>query len=79
MDERDLWAAVIAQAVEDLQAPTIAGDTTAARTRDRNRESARAWFKSDRNDGVGSFVWVCDALDYSPEAVREGVFGALNI
>jgi hypothetical protein len=57
--ERDLWASVLDQAVNDLN------DTI-------ERPRAIAWFWSD-NDYEGSFQWICMILDLEPVKVRQVV------
>ena len=52
---RRLWAAVLEQAFEDAQA--------------RGLEDAKKWFISEKSE-VGSFLWICDALDIDPQALR---------
>lgn len=56
-DCRQLWAAVMQQAIDDL------GDEN-----ERIREDARVWFHSDLT-GVPSFLWICALLELDPEAV----------
>jgi len=54
MQERKLWAAVMAQAFEDLLDP-------------ERSPKAKEWFLNPwNNDGVGSFPWVCEALRMDP-------------
>ena len=55
-NERDLWAAVLDLAFEDL-ADTATGDGT------------RLWFESD-NYEPGSFLWICDHLGLDVSATR---------
>jgi hypothetical protein len=57
---RKLWSAVMEQAIEDLS-----GDNP------RIQQAAVDWFSNRQNDGVGSFVWVCQAIDLDPDSVRE--------
>lgn len=59
---RVLWMAVLRQAMED--ALSFRTDLCIA-------EEARLWFKNCRNCGIGSFLWVCDALDLEPDAIRK--------
>ena len=59
-----LWAAVLGQAVKDLELP-LNGNINDRRI----RESAERWFES-RRDGVGSCLWVCEQLDLDPAKVR---------
>jgi hypothetical protein len=59
--DRDLWLAVINQALYDLTA-----------TKTPLIKSARAWFLLSNRD-PGSFIWVCDYLGLEPTAVRRRV------
>jgi len=54
-----LWFAVLERALQDLceRNPSI-------------RRDAELWFKSDRR-GVGSFLWVCELLDFNPQWLRK--------
>jgi hypothetical protein len=67
---RDLWAAVMHGAVNDLL-----GQNSTTKGRDRNvintrlSLSARLWFESDAR-GIGSFLWICSVLELDPEKVR---------
>ena len=58
-EERDLWAAVLQQAV----------DAAGEKHNDRNREEARRFILSpDR-----MFPIICDILEINPEAARERI------
>ena len=60
MDEnRDLWSAVLKQAIHDLGCADKMIKT-----------SAITWFGNKTNEGIGSFLWLCAALDYDPDEVR---------
>jgi hypothetical protein len=61
LEERRLWAAVIIQAIYDLDAAATGV-----------RDFARRWFLSD-NYKFGSFRWICDQLDLSASAVRRHI------
>ena len=61
MNEKKLWASVLGRAVIDLR-------------RKKHRQSARFWFYNDKNQGAGSFLWVCDVLEIDPGKTREKVF-----
>ena len=58
--ELALWAAVLEQAIADL-------DVLEERTK------AISWFTSDRM-GFGSFYFVADMLDQHPEKLRQRIF-----
>ena len=55
---KKLWSAVLKQAIKDAQEiySIYAGD-------------ARAWFCS-KNQGTGSFIWICMMLDLDPDEFR---------
>ena len=53
-----LWAAVLEQAMTDIQ-----------EDHDSHGEEARKWLQSE-NPGTASFLWVCDVLDLDPALVR---------
>jgi hypothetical protein len=55
-----LWHAVLDRAIRDLVDP---------RTKFKDREEAREWFQSERQE-VGSFLWVCNILGFNPGTVR---------
>ena len=60
LNERQLWAAVLGLALEDLE-----GTNTGNR--------ARAWFASDYYE-PGSFLWICDHLELDALAIRHRAF-----
>jgi hypothetical protein len=61
INERDLWAAVLGLAFEDLR------DTkTGYRT--------RLWFASDTYE-PGSFLWICDHLEIDATSIRREALG----
>jgi hypothetical protein len=53
-----LWSAVLNQAIKDAQE----NHSVYAR-------NARAWFCS-KNQGTGSFIWICMILDLDPNAFQ---------
>jgi len=64
-DYKRLWAAVLKQAVRDARQRASKGDVS----RQMMTASARAWFESENQD-IGSFLWVCAALDVEPRYVK---------
>lgn len=56
-----LWTAVLKRAVKDVHD----NGTTSVIS-----QGTRAWFGS-KNQGVGSFLWICSMLDLNPEFVRK--------
>ena len=71
---RGLWAAVLEQAVEDLQGCGYAKNEYLSRSRQLQHESAVTWFKSDSQEPC-SFLWICEILDLNPEVVRSLALG----
>ncbi len=67
-----LWAAVLARAVEDYRYAGKNKESLAY------RKDARQWIQCTDFTGVGSFSYVCDALDLDPDAVRYRLRGADN-
>lgn len=68
--ERELWVAVLMQAVYDLfgfhaMAPVP--------NRQLIRSDAETWLLSDAA-ALGSFRWICNSLDLDPATVRRRVF-----
>ncbi|UCF82980.1 MAG: hypothetical protein JSV50_17610 [Desulfobacteraceae bacterium] len=60
-----LWAAVLEQAIKDVQ-----GDERAHRGKVRSifSEGAWAWFRSESQE-VGSFLWTCNMLGFEPDFI----------
>ena len=60
-----LWAAVLEQAIKDVQ-----GDARARRGKVRSifSEGAWAWFRSESQE-VGSFLWTCNMLGFEPDFI----------
>ena len=57
---RNLWAAVLQQAIVEC----TSSDAPI-------RDAARKWiFEPQKNATLGSFPWVCDALDMNPKHLR---------
>lgn len=61
--ERNLWAAMLAQAIQEAELDSWHP------TNRRLRTKARAWLVSDEMR-VGSFRWVCRVLDLTPGFIR---------
>ena len=58
--EKDLWAAVLDRAIEDLRS-------------DKEHHSAMYWIGNRKNTGVGSFLWVCDTLGFDADKTRDKI------
>lgn len=58
--EVDLWLAVIDQAIGDLSDPDLCN-------------AAAEWFTST-SDQPGTFLWICEQLDFDAPAVRSALF-----
>ena len=62
--ERELWAAVVIRALDDL--------AETCKEAPRLRQAARAWLISDKTR-VGSFVWICDNVGLDRNSVRRAL------
>lgn len=62
---RQLWAAVLLQAIEDI----VAGQDAPAGARRDLAIQARLWVASDE-DAIGCFIFVCGVLDLDPGLMR---------
>ena len=58
--EVDLWLAVVDQAIGDLSDPDLC-------------DAAAKWFTST-SDQPGTFLWICEQLDFDAPAVRSALF-----
>jgi len=67
--ERNLWASVMEQAINDYRNPK-----GPSKDKSRIKRSAKAWLKSSNNTGIYTFLGVCSLLNFNPEAVREKLF-----
>ena len=56
---RNLWTAVLKQAIEDVVKYTGGFST----------KRALSWFE-DENEEIGSFQWICSVLDLNPELIK---------
>lgn len=73
---RNLWAWVMAQAIDD-----VVGYTKAMRRISSKRtiaESAITWMWRNDIDGPGSFIWCCLQLELDPARVRSKVIEKLR-
>ena len=66
---KTLWLHVLYQAMQDLIKPK--GKPNA---KVMYRESAKVWFNDLENDGVNSFLGICDNLGVDPDKVRNKIF-----
>jgi hypothetical protein len=55
---RNLWAAVLKQAIKDAKQDLKSSLT-----------SPGLWFYSD-SQAIGSFLWICGVLNIDPESIR---------
>ena len=63
--EKNLWAAVLSQAITDFHKTGKNGDETPT------AKSARLWIFSERQDYFGSFINLCHLFDIDPARVRK--------
>ncbi|MBU4317125.1 MAG: hypothetical protein KKF30_07605 [Proteobacteria bacterium] len=59
-----LWAAVLERAIQDLDYHPKTKEYKL------HYSPARYWLKNLKNKGLGSFIWVCKAIDYDPDRTR---------
>ena len=70
---RALWAAVLSQAIDDLQRdPSLTYVPSVRRALLHWQRDACAWFISEA-EGRQSFIWVCELLRMDPGYVRDRV------
>lgn len=70
---KKLWFTVLEQAISDAE-----GHVEGPKDyRKLITERARAWFFR-KNQGIGSFLWICLMLDLKPESVRRLVAKKYN-
>ena len=68
--ERNLWAAVLKMAIEDI---TTSRYDKRRRMESDNYKAAMKWIMSDKDDLYNSFLNVCCLLDLNPDIVRRVV------
>jgi hypothetical protein len=68
--EKKLWSAVLELAYDDAIGKVYSRHLASRRVL---IESARAWFNSKTRRDPGSFLWVCDTLDFDPKRWRAKV------
>ena len=95
MDETDkyrsLWAAVMGNAILDIQKNNKYKLFLAKRKKPitriqaqkitelkNNSDSAKFWFKHDKNIGVGSYRWVCSVLGLDPQKTLDRIFNNIK-
>jgi hypothetical protein len=62
---KNLWAAVLEQAIQDAQCEIASYKDKVEYIFSRN---ALEWFYSDGRE-IGSFLWICNILDIDPKSV----------
>ena len=65
-----LWAAVVENALEDIQRKTWKGPM--GQYQEIWRDNALNWFKSNETH-LGSFLSLCPILNLDPQAVRKAI------
>jgi hypothetical protein len=73
LDERELWAAVLRQAIIDL----TNADGCAPHERPRIQYFTTLWFTSDNRD-VGSYFWICEHFDINALWFRRWLFAMID-
>jgi hypothetical protein len=62
---KNLWLAVLEQAIEDVKQDVKNQENVRA----INKANALEWF-SNKNEGIGSFIWICYFLEIAPGPIR---------
>lgn len=74
LPERDLWFAVIAQAIDDYLADPLQIKWKAKRREVvLNRDNAANWLFGSKMTSIGSFEWICNQLDLEPNCLRMSI------
>lgn len=68
--ERELWCAVIEQAISDYR-----GDPGSNQNRLRIKNEAAFWLFRSPETGIGSLQWICHQLSYSISYIRDTAKG----
>ena len=71
---REMWRSVLIRAIFDLHAPhqmvdRLESEHDHLRLRKRRRRLA-GWFEEKDADTPGAFAWICEAIGYDPDDVR---------
>jgi hypothetical protein len=69
--ERMLWAAVLLQAIADLDPKSATSDESPI-GRARIKQSALFWIKSS-DDSFNSFIGICETIGICPDKMRQKV------
>ena len=64
---KKLWSSVLEKAIQDLQLQPG--------TRDYRLiyPSAVQWFENTEDQGIGSFIWICNLFEYDPDKIRSKI------
>jgi DNA-binding transcriptional regulator YiaG len=74
--EFDLWIAVLEQAIKDLKGD-VCGSYAGFNTIRNRKAQAVSWFYS-KQDGVGSFKWLCDQFGANSQELRDKIFKSVK-
>lgn len=66
---RELWCAVLQQAIDDLRGRQDETDKYSSHQRSVRQANARAWFMSE-NTEPKSFFWICSIIGTDPARIR---------
>lgn len=77
---RALWASVLRNAIDDILYVRKHRNSTVSyhnskhiHQAEKNRYQAKFWIKNRKDNGPGSFIWVCDALGLEADVVRDKI------
>lgn len=64
---KNLWKAVLSQAVKDISSKNV-----------RINRAAKYWF-TRKNDNCGTFIWICLVLNYDANTLRKKLLKHENL
>ena len=77
--ERNLWAAVISQAMEDYFTDPFSMKCRSKQKRSlRDKNEAKYWLLKSKRKDIGSFFWICAQLELDAELIRRQIAAASN-
>lgn len=74
---RELWCAVLQQAVDDLRGRQDETDKYSAHQKGLRRDNALAWFLS-KNTEPRSFMWICSIIKTDPVRIRKTLLSSVK-
>jgi hypothetical protein len=77
--EKEMWAAVIRQAIEDyLYDPNEVVDPYQHKKAELEKQHARYWLFNSKKTSANSFYWICNELCLDPNYIRQAAWDELG-